>query len=88
MASAITITQTELLEALADCARGESSDDAKTTGEMVDESGLSPRHVLNALQTFKKQGRLRVHRVRREGLDGRRTVVSAYTIAPSPKRKK
>jgi alkylated DNA nucleotide flippase Atl1 len=80
------ITEAEILEALAVANAGPS--DARTLNEIAAASGIGERRVHRALLAFKAEGRLSVHRVTREGIDGRRTSVPGYTITPAPKRKR
>lgn len=82
MASAVSITESELMEALAAATRGSQPDDARTMLELRAISGVSEKRVRATLVELNAAGRLRVHRVRRTALDGRSAIVPAYTILP------
>lgn len=78
-----SVTEAELLDALALACAGDAPDDARTVQEMADASGLHIRRVRAALVTLKAQGRLTAYQVTREALDGRAARVPAYTIRPA-----
>ncbi|HEX5437139.1 MAG TPA: hypothetical protein VFW98_08265 [Gemmatimonadaceae bacterium] len=78
---ATPITETDLLAALAAAFDGDG--DGQTVADLSASTGLSQRIVRDALRAAQRQGRLRVHRVRRPALDGRMMLVPAYTIAPA-----
>jgi hypothetical protein len=78
------ITEAEILEALAVANAG--PEDARTLNEIVAASCVGKVRVLRALQSLKADGRLQVHRVQREALDGRQSIVPGYTISPKRKR--
>lgn len=81
------IAESELLDALAKAAGGTAPEDALTVMEMAEQAGVSRGKVADTLRIFQRQGRLRVHRVRRQRLDGQTQPVPAYTILPAKKRK-
>lgn len=81
----IVITEAEILDALAAAAKGTGPKSAKTIAEMADDTRRSLPKVRTALARLKRDGRLVVHQVIREGLDGRQCRVSAYTILPKKK---
>lgn len=81
---AISITEGELLEALAHSQKP-GEDGARTVQEMAADTGLSEERVRKALQAFQRQGRLTVYRVRRTAIDSSQRIVPAYSIT---KRKK
>jgi hypothetical protein len=81
---ASVITETELLDALAQAVVGNGPADARTSAEIRQATGLSEKRVVGALHVLANQGRLQVHRVARRALDGRTIVVPAYTITPAP----
>lgn len=89
MATAVTITEQELLDALVASVSGDAPEDARTVQEMVaaSEERLSENRVRKALKAFMAQGRLRVHTVIRPAMDGRLAKVPAYTIRPAGKKK-
>lgn len=80
----VSITQDEILEALAVAAGSVANapEEARTSQELADSTGLNVDRVRAALKMFQKQGRLTLHKVRRLSLDGRMAVVTAYTIRP------
>lgn len=82
----MSITESELLDALAQAVAGNAPEDARTVPEMSAESGVSVTRVRKALHLLNAQGRLNVHRVVRRALDGRAGTVAAYTIAPKSPR--
>lgn len=86
MAVRLAITEAELLDALAAARPTATESDAQTVEEMRSTLHVSEKTVRRALAEMKRQGRLRVHRVYREGLDGRNCFVSAYTILPRTPR--
>jgi hypothetical protein len=83
--ASITITESELLAALADAAGSEEGapEEAKTSQEIAASSGVSHTRVMKGLRELHQQGRLVSHRVRRQGIDGRNALVTAYTISPA-----
>ena len=84
--SLVKITEQELFEALAAAGRGTSPDEAKTANELAEESGITHKAARSALMALKKQGRLVIHTVTREALDGRACRIAGYTITPAKKR--
>lgn len=82
MAGSVTITQAEILEALAQAATSvtDAPDEAKTAHELAAESSVPHHRVMQGLRELHRQGRLVPHRVRRLGIDGRNALVTAYTI--------
>ena len=88
MAPLVKITEAELLDALAVWAVAASPDEAKTAGELADDAGVTIKAARIALMALKKQGRLVVHTVTREALDGRRCRIAGYTITPTKKIKR
>lgn len=83
MDTPIAITETELLNALADAFSDAGPSEAQTAAELVRATGLSVQRVRAALRAAQRQGRLVVHRVRRTALDGRPMLVPGYTLAPA-----
>lgn len=79
------ITQNELLDALA-AASPQSPADALTAHELADKTGVGYIRTKAALKQFAAEGRLQVHRVMRQRLDGIITPVPGYTILPAKKR--
>lgn len=86
----IAITEGELLDALTTATRGAAPDDALTVREMAEATGASTKRVQQTLQRLQREGRLTIHHVERIRIDGLRTLVPAYTIAPlkKPTRKR
>ena len=81
------ITEAEILEAVANAYHGTADEDARTVPELAADNGVSRDRVRRALQAMAAAGRLNVHKVCRRGLDGRHSIVSAYTVTPAKKRK-
>ena len=87
MAPAI-ITEADLLEALATAVPGKGPDEARTTREIMRETGLGEHSVQRGLRILSECGRLGVHRVTRRSFDGRWVQVQGYTVLPASKRGK
>lgn len=81
------ITESDLLDALSLATNGDGPEDARTLNELITEKKIPRDRMLDALKALRSAGRLTVHRVMRETIDGRRTPVPAYTIAPKLKAK-
>ena len=81
-----TITEAELLDALAASIGGIGPTDALTVSEMEQDTGLSVKMIRRALQQANREGRLVPHRVMRRAMDGRASIVPGYTITPKQKR--
>ena len=88
MASAVTITQAELLDALIDATKNPSPENARTVEEIADETGLSVPLIRRALGQYAKAGRLAVFRAQRAYIDGRRGTKPAYAILPAENGKR
>lgn len=85
----ISVTENDLLDALSEALpSGKGPDDARTVREMAKATGWSEVRVRKALVAVQEQGRLVVHRVGRQGIDGRAAVVSAYTIVPEKAKRR
>lgn len=84
MAKRVTITETEILDALA--VTNDSPKEAKTVAEIAAETGIQELQVRKALHRYKHMNRLGVHRVIRIALDDRQAVVNGYTILATAKR--
>lgn len=76
----ITVTKNELLEALAEAAKGSSPKEAKTVQELSEETKLGIPIIRKALQAYARAGRLSVYRVQRTGISGVAGWVPAYLI--------
>lgn len=89
MASVTTIgvTESELLSALAEAARVESPADALTGPELQTASGLGQHRFRKAMHLLKAAGRLTVHPVQRESLDGRTITTTGYVIVPAKRKR-
>lgn len=87
MATRVEITTDEIFDALAEAARerGKGPKGARTVEEMAVKTGRRPQMIREALMRLKKAGRLVVHSVPRERLDGFVRAVPAYTILPAKK---
>ena len=81
---AVTVTTQDLLDALVTTST--APDAARTISELAEEHGLSRAAIKRALTAYQRAGRLRLHKVRRVAIDGRLSVVTAYTIAPAPRK--
>lgn len=87
MASSVSITRTEIIEALERAFTSEAPSGAKTVQELANETGKSINDVRRSLQTFQQAGRLRAYRVKRLAIDGMHRPTNAYVIVPERKRK-
>lgn len=85
MAQRVSITENDILEALAAATSGRGPDVARTVPELVETTGLSARHVRSALKLYARQGRLEVYRVMRPRVDGPLAPAPAYTVKPNGK---
>lgn len=87
MATTVKITEAELLDALAAAIKQSNAPaEAKTTQDLMAETGLSIRAVTRALKQYAAQGRLSVFRVPRPQIDGSTRCVPGYTISPKPRK--
>lgn len=82
----IVITEGDLLDALASAST--APEDARTMAQLSLETGMGVRKLTAAMHALNAAGRLRVHRVSKIALDGRRSLVPAYTILPAKKAKR
>ena len=84
-----TITESELLDALAGASLGtDGPEGAITVQEIRDNTGLSRPRVLRGLKILQGQGRIQACRVSRVDLAGRNTSVPAYVLLPPVKTTK
>jgi hypothetical protein len=81
--ASLTITEAELLDALAQSVSGTAPENAQTISEMMAATGLGEKRMRRALAALKATGRLQAHSVPRESLDGRPIRVPAFTILPA-----
>jgi hypothetical protein len=77
-----TISEAELLEALASSLHSKGPDEAETALGISDRTGFSYKAVRKALAILAGQGRLRRHTILKETLDGRTTPVIGFTVVP------
>lgn len=89
----LSITEAEILAALDAARRGAASEaeGARTAQEIADDTGVRLPRVRQALAAFKKQGRLRLHQIKRVAIDDRSLSMTGYTVvppAPAPKPKR
>lgn len=84
--AAVSVTQGELLAALATAIEGVAPEDARTAIELSAEAGIGLPRIRVALALLQAQGRLQLHHVRRPAIDGRMAKVPAYTILPKKRR--
>lgn len=88
MASRISISESELLQALASLGVQDAPADAMTSAEIGAAMGLKPVAVRVRLAKLRAEGRLETWTVIRPDSAGRRQQIPAYTIKPAPKRKR
>lgn len=87
MAAVVSVTESELLEAVRAAAiPAEPPPGAMTVRELQTALGLSRSKIQQALAALRLDGRLTKHVVRRQDATGRFQLVAAYTIGP-PKAK-
>lgn len=82
MAAVNSITEAEILDAIAATARGSGPKEARTLTEIAEASGMGDKRVRRALKQLKAQGRLVRHVVMRPRLDDTLFPCSAFTIKP------
>jgi len=80
MASVETITQDEILDALASAFTSDAPENAKTAQELAEEAGKSLNSIRRGLQIFQRAGRLRAYRVKRPAIDGTSRPTTAYVV--------
>jgi hypothetical protein len=85
MATLVSISEAELLDALAAATKGSAPEHARTATELAAEHGIALKRMRTALSALKAQGRLQIHTVSREALDGRLSRIAGYTITPAKK---
>lgn len=84
MAPVMAISESEILDAIAQASSEHSGPDgARSVQEMAESFGLSPKRVRAALVVFQKQGRLVVHSGRRLSIDGKMRLTPLYEIRPA-----
>lgn len=74
------MTEAELLDALRDALAPsvEEPEGARTTDELMEDTGFGEKKIRRSLQILKKKGELEAVRVFRESIDGRRVPVPAF----------
>lgn len=80
MAQRVSLTADQILAEIEKAARVRDPDDAKTAIELQKATGLSRDRISKYLHLLKDAGRLQVHRVKREALDGSLKWYPAYTV--------
>jgi DNA-binding transcriptional regulator YhcF (GntR family) len=83
----ITVTASELMDAIASAGKYAGDANAQTIRELVAATGIHRHAVMAALQGLQKAGRLQTHRVKRTGIDGVARTLPAYTILPVKRKK-
>jgi hypothetical protein len=87
MASAVKVTETEILEALAAAMEQKGPEGARTMAELQQATGQTAGKITVGLKSLQAQGRLRVHRTFRMAIDGTRRISPAYEVLPAKKGK-
>lgn len=85
---ASSITESELLAALASAVTSDAPEDARTAQELSRETGIPVTRVRVGLQALQRDNRLMVHPVMRRRIDGAGSIVPAYTVLPPSKPKR
>jgi hypothetical protein len=80
----VILTESDVLAELARV--GPAPEDARTMLELADATGYSRAKVQQEIGRLHRAGRVVVHRVTRQRLDGNFQVVPAYTIRPKAKK--
>lgn len=80
MAQRVSMTADQILAEIEKAAKVRDPADAKTAKELRAATGLSRDRITTYLHLLKREGRLAVHRVKREALDGSLKWYPAYTI--------
>lgn len=80
MAKRISLTADQIVAEIERAARVKDPADAKTADELRRATGLSRDRISKYLHLLKDAGRLQVHRVKREALDGSLKWYPAYTV--------
>lgn len=80
MEGRVTVTSTDLLEALREALHAPTADPegAYTADELAENTGLHVRKVRLILKSVLKKGEAEAVRVQRIAIDGRRAIVPAY----------
>lgn len=86
MASDLTLSEAEALEAIAAATSGTTPKQAKTVQDIMGACGLSRDVVRRALGRLAMQNRLEVHQVRRPDLSGRINQRPAYVVLPKKRK--
>lgn len=90
MASRVSVTESELLDALAEAGPrpAPAHAHALTAAELRERLGLKRDTLKKRLRELNAAGRLETWIVQRTDVGGRPVGVPAYTIKPAPKRKR
>jgi prolyl-tRNA editing enzyme YbaK/EbsC (Cys-tRNA(Pro) deacylase) len=84
----VTVTESELIDALSAAINSQAPEDARTVHQLARASGVPESRVVKTLRALHEEGRVIAHRVPYTALDGRKTTVPAYTILPAKKAKR
>lgn len=86
----MNITESELLDAIREAARDNSSDPqgAMTVVELADAMNLDVRIARKHVATLLRSGSMECVRVRRPSIDGRIIPIPAYRLVAAPAKKK
>lgn len=82
----LTITESEILDAISKAAAGSTPKHAKTVDEISRATNVSKMKVRDAIGRLAMQNRVEVHMVRRLDISLRPTSRPAYTILPAQKK--
>lgn len=78
--AALSMSETELLEALALAAPGTAPEHARTVRELAASAGVSHDVVIDRIRALHRSGKIAVHSVERTDITGRLIRVPAYTF--------
>jgi len=79
----VTVSESELLAALADAGPKPAPPHALTAAELREKLGLNSTALKKRLSRLKAEGRLEIWQTAREDVTGRVQGVPAYTIKPA-----
>ena len=79
----VTITESELVAALAAATKSEAPQDARTPAQFAASAKVPLSRVMKTLRALHAEGRVVSHRIPHIGIDGRSMMVPAYTILPA-----
>lgn len=83
MAPRVSVTESDLLDALAASQVSDAPKHARSAAEMADETGVAITTVNKALRALHRTGRVQSFMVRRPAVDGKMRPIPVYVIRPA-----